>query len=533
MSQGPVIVENLASEVRFSGPPLLHDHGVVSGVTVAIHGRARPYGVIGAHHGTFRSFTEDDLHFMDAVANVLGTAIERKLGDQARLELLDSERRSREQAETARARITFLAQASEVLSSSLDPLKTMQRVADLAVPRLADWCAVDVVDDDGELTQAAVAHADPSMLDWAREYRRRFPPRRGQRGGAANVVRTGEPELYEDVDETLQQEVAQSDEQLTEIRRLAPRSAMVVPLAARGRTFGAITFVAADSGRRFGADDLTLAQDLGRRAALAVDNALLFRERSRIAGTLQRSLLPAGLPEVPGLDSATRYRSAGGHADVGGDFYDLFPLRDGSWLALMGDVCGRGVEAASLTGLARQTLRAVGSQERWPSAILRALNDVLVPESSDLRFCTVAVARFDLAGDRAHVTVSVGGHPLPMVLRGNGVVESVGIPGTLLGVFDAPELADARIELAPGDALVLYTDGITDPFEAADVPAESGLAGLLRPLAGKDAEGIAEGLERQAVATRATPSRDDMAILVLRVTSEKAHPSRSRQPTAG
>jgi serine phosphatase RsbU (regulator of sigma subunit) len=203
---------------------------------------------------------------------------------------------------------------------------------------------------------------------------------------------------------------------------------------------------------------------------------------------------------------------------VGGDFYDAFSIGEGAWLAAIGDVCGRGVEAAALTGAVRQSLRAVVFKEREPSAILHAVNEALVPQSSDLRFCTVACVRLDLDQDPIPITVSLGGHPPPMILRAGGDVEPIGEPGTLLGVFDGPELSDARAELSKGDAVVLYTDGISDPFEAADVPTTSGLAALLRPLAGKDASQIAEGLERVSLESRTHPSRDDMAILVLQIT---------------
>lgn len=517
LSRTPVIVENLQTEVRFSGPPILHDHGVVSGLSVVIPGLVAPYGVLGAHSASRRRFTEDDIHFLEAVANVLAASIERKRGDEARSGLLEGERRSREEAEEARARVAFLADASAVLTSSLDQDKTMHRVAELAVPRLADWCSVDIADESGQLKMVAVAHADPTMLEWAKEFRRRYPPARHAKVGAPNVLRTGESELFEAVDEAVMRDVATNQDHLEEIRRLAPRSAMVVPLTARGRTFGAITFVSSESGRRFDLEDLGLAEELGRRAGLAIDNARLYRERARVAATLQRSLLPPGLPPIPRMEAAARYHSAGEGVEVGGDFYDVFPMGGDSWLALIGDVCGRGLDAAALTGAVRQSLRAVVAGEREPSGILRAVNQALIPQTTDLRFFTLACARLDLGKDPIEATVSLGGHPPPMILRVDGSVETVGSPGTLLGVFDAPELDDRSAHLARGDALVLYTDGLSDPFEAMDVPTASGLTALLRPLAGQDAAGIAEGLERLALESRTSPSRDDMAILVLRV----------------
>ncbi|HVM12458.1 MAG TPA: SpoIIE family protein phosphatase [Actinomycetota bacterium] len=515
LARRPVIVDNLATETRFSGPPLLHEHGVVSGMSVVIGGVAGSFGVLGAHTPRRRAFSEDDVHFLEAIANVLATAIDRKRGDEARAELLRAEREARAQAEAARARASFLSEASVILSSSLDPEKTMQRLADLAVQRLSDWCTVDLAED-GDLRLVAIAHSDPGMVEWARDFRRRFPPRRDAEVGSPKVVRTGKPEIYREIDAELIRSAARNEEHLEEIMRIAPRSAMVVPLSARGRTFGAITFLSTGAGRRYDDEDLRLAEDLAGRAALAIDNGRLYRERSHVARTLQRSLLPPDLPSIPGIDLAARYRSADEAAEVGGDFYDVFPSAGDSWTAAMGDVCGRGIEAASLTGVVRQSLRAVVNHVSTPSDALTQLNGALRPQTSDMRFCTVALARLDRSNGTCRVTVSIGGHPPPVILRADGRVDSVGHPGTLLGVFDELELSDAEAVLEPGDALVLYTDGLTDPFEAADVPGVAGLATTLNPLAGKAAKEIAEGLERGAIEARNAPTRDDMAILVVR-----------------
>src|SRR5262249_38650455 len=150
---------------------------------------------------------------------------------------------------------------------------------------------------------------------------------------------------------------------------------------------------------------------------------------------------------------------------VGGDFYDVFRSGSGSWTAVIGDVCGKGPEAASLTALARYTVRTASSPDSTPSGVLQALHESISSEHSDLRFCTAALARIQApgnGGDTARLTVALGGHPLPLILRENGSVDAVGQPGTLLGALPSPLIADAEASLATGDSLILYTDGMLD-----------------------------------------------------------------------
>ncbi|HYH27847.1 MAG TPA: SpoIIE family protein phosphatase [Actinomycetota bacterium] len=518
LTRTPVIVENLATEARFSGPPLLHEHGVVSGATVIIPGVSGPFGVLGVHSARRRKFTQDDLHFLDSIANVLATAIERKQAEEARARLLESEREAREGAEAARERLAFLSEAGGVLAAaSLDYVKTLQRVAELVVPRIADWCTVDVIDERGDLEQVAIAHTDPEKVEWAKDFRRRFPPRRDQVSGPWHVLQTGEAELFPEIDDAFLRQRTEDPELLSALRAIAPRSAMIVPLAARGRTFGTVSFVSAESGRRYTEEDLEFADSLARRAAIALDNARLYRERSHVARTLQKSLLPQALPEVPGVELAARYRSAHEESDVGGDFYDVFESSKSSWTVVVGDVCGRGVEAASLTGMVRQTLRGVATRRRQPSRVLRDLNEAIIPQTTDMRFCTVVCARLDLDADSARFTSAAGGHPLPMLLRSDGTVETVGRPGTLLGLFPDVELYDASADMRPGDAVVMFTDGVSESFETQETAGEAPMASLLATCAGLEASEIAERVESAAVASQTEPSRDDMAVLVVRL----------------
>lgn len=411
----------------------------------------------------------------------------------------------------------FLSEASELLSSSLDYDTTLERVARLAVPGIADWCAVDLLDDDDTIRHVALAHVDPAKVAFGERLRERFPDDPESPRGAARVIRTGEAQLYPDIPERLLEETARSPEHLELLRSLGLSSVMIVPMTSRGRTLGAITLVTGESGRSFGEEDLSLARELARRAATAVDNARVYRERSYIARTLQESLLPPQLPEIPGVDVAARFRAAGEGTEVGGDFYDLFDMGRAGWAIVIGDVCGKGADAAAITALARYTLRAAAMQEQQPSRILTLLNDALLTQRGDKQFCTVAYGRLKTnSKPGASVELACGGHPLPLLLHANGRVESAGEPGTLLGVVPDPDLEDRAVELGPGDSLVLYTDGVTEARTPAGMFGLGELTAVLQSSAGLDAAGIAERVELAVLKVEEEP-RDDIAILVVQM----------------
>jgi serine phosphatase RsbU (regulator of sigma subunit) len=292
---------------------------------------------------------------------------------------------------------------------------------------------------------------------------------------------------------------------------------MLLPLRARGRTLGTISFVFAESGRSYGQSDLALAEDLASRAALALDNARLYRERDDLARTLQEGLLPGPFPEVPGVELAARYQAAGEGIDVGGDFYDAFDTEDGAWALVVGDVCGKGPKAAALMGTARHTIRAAALREHRPSAVLTMLNAALYQQSREQWFCTVCYVRLRPQADGARLTVCAGGHPLPAILRADGTVEFAGTPGTLLGVFTHIELTDATVDLRAGDALVLFTDGLTDADRTGREFGQTWLTGVLGRSVGRSAEEIAARLERQVLGDRTLGLPDDLAILVAKV----------------
>ncbi len=209
------------------------------------------------------------------------------------------------------------------------------------------------------------------------------PPRRASTAGSTRCCTTGESQLWPHIPDALLVEAAQDEEHLRMIRELGMSSAMIVPMRVRDRVLGAISFVSAESGRTFNPGDLRLAEDLALRAATAVENARLYRARSTIAQTLQASLLPPMLPEVPGFEAAALYQAAGEDHEVGGDFYDLFATSEDHWFAVIGDVCGKGAEAAAVTALVRYTIRAAAARRHSPAAILRWVNEVMLARELD------------------------------------------------------------------------------------------------------------------------------------------------------
>jgi serine phosphatase RsbU (regulator of sigma subunit) len=246
---------------------------------------------------------------------------------------------------------------------------------------------------------------------------------------------------------------------------------------------------------------------------VAVSNARLYDRERTIARTLQRSLRPGALPRVPGLAAAVRFRPAGENIELGGDFYDLYKARDG-WAALIGDVQGKGPDAAAVTALARHTLRAAAAYEHSPSAVLTLLHRALRDQRSDDRFITVAYAHMQVAVEHVRLELACGGHPLPFVVHRDGTVDAVGRLGTLLGTDIDPLLADVTVELDMGDVLVLYTDGVTEVRRhRTEVFGTSELTQLLRTCGGLGPDEVADRVEAAVLAASDGRLRDDVAIL--------------------
>ena len=411
----------------------------------------------------------------------------------------------------------FLAEASRVLADSLDYEATLATIAKLAVPGVADWCGVDLAGDRPfEIQRVAVEHVDPAKVALAHELAERYPAEARIDRGLHQVLHTGESQLWPHIPDALIVEAAQDEEHLRMIRELGMASAMIVPMRVRDRVLGAISFVSAESGRTFNPGDLRLAEDLALRAATAVENARLYRARSTIAQTLQASLLPPMLPEVPGFEAAALYQAAGEDHEVGGDFYDLFATNEDHWFAVIGDVCGKGAEAAAVTALVRYTIRAAAARRHSPAAILRWVNEVMLGENST-RFCTVAIAHLDRTQGTANLTVAVGGHPAPVVARADGRVEELPVGGTLLGLVDDPRLTDVQTVLAPGETILLYTDGVTEAAAPERVWEPADLAEVAAGADGDGAQSLVDHVAHVALSGLASRPRDDVAMLALRL----------------
>jgi GAF domain-containing protein len=408
----------------------------------------------------------------------------------------------------------LLAEATRALGGSLDDEVTLQQVAEVAVPELADWCGVDLPGPGGVLEPVAIAHVEHDRIALARELRRRYPVRVDSPTGLGRVMREAVTELVPSVADEDLAAFAEDEDHLRLLRAVGFGSIMIVPLVAGGQTLGALSLVRSDPIRQFSAQDRQLAEELGRRAGSAVLNARLFTERATIARDLQAGLLPPELAHAPGLDVATLYRPAGELNEVGGDFYDAFATPHG-WLTVIGDVAGQGARAAALTGLARFTVRSVSQLTGDLRAAAAQVNRTL-REQPELSLVTIAMAQLerDDAGGLVLATLSCG-HPLPVLLR-EGRPAELGRPGPLAGAFADATWGLERTPLRNGDVLVLYTDGVLDTVGADGRFGEERLFEVLASGVA-DPAALVSRVDDTLEAFRSGPRSDDTALVVLRV----------------
>ena len=476
----------------------LREAGVRSMLGAPLRIGSRILGVVQVGSVKPRRFRRDEVELIRLAAGRIALAVDH--GHLYEAETL------------ARGRLTLLAESSEVLGESLDYHSALASLAKLLVPWLADWCLIEVT---GERGAGLAAHADPAMV-------RHVEALAGGAGGdpgaaAARVAQSGVPELARDA--SAESLVSSSDtDRRSALDELGLRSAMIVPLRSRGRTHGVITLATAASDRRFDTSDLAFAGELARRAATAVDTARLYQDRDQVARTLQRTLLPPTLPDIPYAEIAAVYHPAGEGSEIGGDFYDAFETGDGAWTIAIGDVCGKGAAAAAITGLARHTLRAAAFRESSPCAVLERLNRALLREVREESFCTVAAARLSQHPRGALLTACAGGHPAPLVLRNDGTVDDATAPGTLLGIYSEIDVSDRESILAPGESVVFYTDGVTEERREGEQFGEDRLRELVAGSTGLSAAGIAERIERAVLEFQPVAPADDLAVVVLRIT---------------
>jgi PAS domain S-box-containing protein len=412
---------------------------------------------------------------------------------------------------------SFMAEAGRMLASSMDYAETLQRVARLAVPRLADWCAVDVLNERGEIELVTVHHSDPAKLAMAERLDRRYRPTLDDPTGVAEVLRTGQARIFTDIQPDALAAYAHDDEHLQLLRTIGPQAVIIVPMIGATRTIGTITLVSSESPRRLSSADLALGERLARRAGTAVERARLYTERSRIAHILERSLLPESLPEIPGVEVQARYSPAGEVNEVGGDFYDLFECQTGRWMLVIGDVCGKGPSAAGVTALARHTLRAAALSDQSPAQMLRTLHRALRLQPAGADLCTVCLVLMTPGPSQARLTVTLAGHHSPLLIARDGEVTPLGQPGTLLGVVDPIDVVERDAELHPGQTLLLYTDGVTEAGRGGGQLGEQGLRGLCAQTAHLSLDGLLEHIEHAVLERAMGRLRDDVALLAVRL----------------
>ena len=457
-----------------------------------------------------RDFSEDDRSFLAALTTQCAVAIDRALLYEAAL---------RRQAD-----LVLMANASTVLAHAGDDLDAaLRQFVNLVSPSLVDICSVHLLDSPGATRLAARAFTVYEQLAATRRVSS-FGADLSAVHGLGRTLRTGEEVTWDDGDHFISQ-VARNDEHRAALQAMSLGAGIIVPMLAAGRVLGACVF-ANHTHRGMTDEDRQVARSLGERAAVLLDNARLLRQRKEVSHGLQAALLPASLPSVPGFELGARYQSAGEGLEVGGDFYDVVSVGRGQWLLVVGDVTGHGVEAAAATALVRHTIRSAAMMGMRPSEILDHANKAMLNGSDALPagvYCTIALVSLTAIPDESpdagtassRIVIACGGHPPPMVRRAGGDVQQLEAHGRLLGYFPTVEAGELELELAPGDTLVAFTDGVIERHSDSGWFREKDLMQLLSQT-DLDADALAGLICDSAVHAFATPPRDDMAILVAR-----------------
>jgi GAF domain-containing protein/anti-sigma regulatory factor (Ser/Thr protein kinase) len=496
----PVVLDDL-SQIDVVGEVLASDIRSAAGVPLQAE---TLLGVLDVGSRTLRHFNDADIDLLRLAADRIARAIERG-------RLFDLERAARERSE-------FLERTNAVLTRSLEIPDIMRRVTQAAVPRLGDWCQLAVFTDHRPNSPTIeVAHVDPSKLVWAHELRDRFPYDPDALTGIPAAVRSGTTQYYPEINDDII-DLATPNRELRDIlKKLSVRSSIIVPLRGRSGVLGALQLVQAESGRRYNRADVQLVEAVAARIAIALENARLYERERAIAGTLQQSLLPPHLPKIPGIDVAHRYWTASDTSLVGGDFYDVIGLGADSWGVLVGDVSGKGITAAALTGVARQTARAAARHGVGPSGVLSWLDDAVKDQADQFggQYCTAVYGVLERNPSEWRFRFVLGGHPRPVLVPAGGEPQLIGRPGSVLGLLDAPVFHETDVTLEPGDTLLLYTDGVTDvagPSALDDIGLLAVIAESVRDSPEKTLTALHQALEaRHARVAR----RDDTAILAL------------------
>ncbi|UOX93071.1 SpoIIE family protein phosphatase [Amycolatopsis sp. FBCC-B4732] len=486
-----VIVTDIASDPLWDDfRDLAGRAGLAACWSTPILGRdGRLLGTFAMYHRSPRAPKDSDLALAGIFTSTAALAIERHLSEQARVAAEAKEA-------AARADLAFLLEASTVLGGTFDHVRTLEHLAALCVPALAPMCTVDIVED-GHLRRVATAGTAGSRLP---------PP--GDDATVTRVLATG----------------------TTEIARRAPATPgpwdelgvtgyVCVPLTERDRTFGVLRLLSTGD-RELDGHAVALTEEVARRAASAARNARQYSQRAALARDLQAGLLMPDLPDVPGVDLATVYHPAGAGLEIGGDFYDVFPLAGEVWAFMLGDVCGRGATAATTTALVRHTARAVAPLLAEPTAIVAAIDRALGnrPHAHGTDFVTLVYGHLRPTPSGVDITLVRAGHNFPVLLTTDRRAHEIRVPGTLLGASVAVHHTAYELHLNPGDSLVLYTDGFLEARNGAR--EEFGEDRLLETLTAAPARPRAQDVIRRITAAVTAFAGDaavddDQAALVL------------------
>ena len=460
----PVVVPDLAEfEV-----PMLAGTELRSLVVVPMIVEGRLVGSLAAASARVDGFAVDRAAQLQRFADEIALA-----ADRGRLQAAERERRGW---------LSFLADSGDLLAGSLDQDMTMAITGQVVVPRIARWCAIHLADMRGRPVLQQVWHEDENQVERLRTAVEAVTPDELE-GGNATVL--GAPVTS-------------------------------IPLLARRRQIGYLTIdrVREDLVR---SEFFLVAESIARRAALAIDNARAHGELQSVGRALQEGLLPPTVPTAPGLDIGVVYEPAGGATQVGGDFYDLFPIGNGTWCFVIGDVCGTGAEAAAVTGLARHTIQALARAGFPVSATLERLNDAILDEGPRSRFLTLVCGTLRLEGGRVLLEMVNAGHPPPFLVDRGGGVREIGTSQTLLGVVDRVSYATETLVLGRGDLLVAVTDGVLERRDGQRMLGAEGLADELKRAAELPAQAVAERVRRLVAEFTEAPQHDDLAVLAIRM----------------
>ena len=416
-----------------------------------------------------------------------------------------------EQRQATRER-EFLLRASEIFSRTLDLDGTLNAIAKFTIPKVADWCQIDLRTEDGRIKTAAVSHRDPAKDDVAQRFVGRTHLNARAEYGSPYVIRTGLPQLIESVPPGILEPAVGDAAESAVYLDLGVRSLVSVPLVAEGETLGALSVVYGPSERRYSPDDVPMLEELARRAGLAIHKARLFEREHRAAESFQVASLPATLPHAPGLTLDAFYAPGRTEAQVGGDWYDALRLVDGRIVVSIGDVAGSGLQAAVTMGNMRQIIRGIAQVHADPALMLDAADRALRLEHPD-KFVTAFVGVFDPINNT--LTYASAGQPPPLLRRANGETEPLLGTGLPLGLrANSEKSGSTTIALPSGSSLLLYTDGLTE-FDRDPLSGENRLRDIFGGMAdGEDdrpARSIVERMMDRGVA------HDDVAVMVVRI----------------